>query len=240
MKKNNPVLLLLVWMSCCWIPQKAEAQLEVFLDFLIYDYGLLFGFEDEPGVYDIDFAEYPYELEDRGLYLYPEDAGRQSNVYFNLHFQSNEDNLNGAFFQFKYSPVSVLTLDLNHLHLFETLSDGEHISVSFTNFTAQYNRLRGARAHFWWGLGLTYAKEEGFDGEWGSSLGVGTTLYLKKPLSLYGDFKLNYFVEDLPFTPVSDVRLQVHLKRFLVYAGFQHIGGIYDWTTWSMGMGFYF
>ena len=155
MMKFCRVSLLIFLLNFVASPEKANAQLEVFLDFLIYDYGLLFGFEGEPGAHDIDFTDYPYQYDDVGMYFFPEEAGRPINTYFNFHFQTNEQEQNGAWFQLKFSPISVFTFDVNHLQLYENNFGKERTRYSFTNFSAQYNRIRNPRTHFWWSLGLT-------------------------------------------------------------------------------------
>ncbi len=219
---------------------KAEAQFEVFLDFLIYDYGLLFGFEDEPGVFDIDFAPYPYEMDYHGLYLLPDEVGHRVNTYVNFHFQNNEDDLSGGFFQIKFSPVSVFTIDVNHLQLFKNNTRDPDERYSFTNYSAIFNRIRNPRVHFWWDIGLTRAGGKSQDTEWGPSLGGGATFYIKKPISIYTDFRWTYFVENLYTTGFYQARLQAHMKQFLIYAGLHFVDGDFNWTSWSLGTGVYF
>lgn len=228
-------LLLLFFIG---LPRSGQAQLEIFLEFLIYDYGLFFGFEDEPGAFDIDFAKFPYEQDYHGLYLPVEDAGFRIRTKVNFHLLNGSDAIDGGYLQVKFSPISTISLDMNRLHLYEDLGLGENQLYSFTNISFQYNRVRNHRIHFWWDLGVTKAAH-GYD-EWGGSAGLGTTIYIKKPISLYAAARWTYFREELNTVSNYDLRLQMHLKQFLIYGGMQRIGGDVDWTKWIIGTGIYF
>ncbi|MEM9824123.1 MAG: hypothetical protein AAF985_23760 [Bacteroidota bacterium] len=221
-------------------PKPAKAQLEVLLDFLIYDYGILFGFEGEPGAFDIDFTTYPYQYDDVGLYLFPDEIGRRMNTYVDFRYQSNEDDVAGGWMQVKFSPISTITIDINHLQLYESVFAQDGFRYSFTNFSFQYNRVRGPRFHFWWSLGVTRFGGNVDDTEVGGSLGIGATYYIRKPVSLYTDFRWSYFPNTLGTTGVYDIRVQTHHKQFTVYAGLNILDGDFDWLSWSLGAGIHF
>ncbi len=220
------------------LPRSGQAQLEILLDFLIYDYGVFFGFEGEPGVFDIDFAKYPYEQDYHGLYLPEEDAGFRIRTKVNFHLLNSSDAVNGGYLQVKFSPLSRMTLDVNRLHIYEESGLGEKELYSFTNFSFQYNRVRNHRIHFWWDLGVTKAGNA-YD-EWGPTAGFGTTIYIKKPVSLYAAARWAYFQEELSTVGFYDLRLQMHLKQFLIYGGIQRVGREVDFTSWIIGTGIYF
>lgn len=240
MKKNTKIYLLFFFASIFLNPIKTEAQLEIFLDFLIYDYGLLFGFEGEPGAHDIDYAAYPYEYPDRGMYLDVEESGFHTMTNINFQLQNNEDDVSGGFFQIKFSPVSIFTIDVNHLQLFEDIRNGEDRRYSFTNFSAQYNRVRNTRFHYWWSLGVTRAGGSEYDTQWGPSFGTGATFYIKRPISIYTDFRWTYFTGEYATVGTYEVRLQAHIKQFKIYAGLQYLDEDFNWASWSLGTGVYF
>lgn len=240
MKKYCRVYLFFLTIAFVIGPKPAKAQFELFLDFLIYDYGLLFGFEGEPGVFDIDFAAYPYEYDDVGLYLFPNEAGYRVNTYVDFRFQSNEDAVSGGWMQVKVSPLSILTIDINHLQLYESVFAQEGIRYSFTNLTGQYNRVRRPKFHLWWNVGVSRFGGNRDETEWGPSVGIGATFYVKKPVSIYTDFRWTYFTEFLGTTGVYDLRLQTHHKQLTVYAGLNFLDGDFDWVNWTLGAGIHF
>lgn len=221
-------------------PRTGQAQLDIFIEFLAYEWEIIFGFEGEPRAREIDFAKYPFEEDDYGLYLPMEDLGMghlvRTNV--NFHLLNNADGVTGGFLQAKFSPSSRITIDGNRLELFEKIGFDDERKYSFTNFSFQWNRIRGKRFHFWWDIGISNAARD-YDA-WGGSFGLGTTIYIKKPISLQATSRWSYFEDGIEAIGFYDVRLQYHLKQFLIYGGMQRVGGEVDWTSWSVGTGIYF
>jgi len=240
MKKYYRIYLFLLTFAFVIGPRPAKAQFEIFLDFLIYDYGFLFGFEGEPGALDIDFAAYPYQDHEVGMYLFPGELGDRMKTYVDFRFQSNEDDVSGAWMQLKFSPISTITLDINHLQLYESVFAQDGNRYSFTNFTGQYNRIRRPKIHLWWNIGLSRFGGNREETEWGPSVGIGATFYIKKPVSIYSDFRWTYFTRNLGTTGVYDLRLQTHHKLLTVYAGLNFLDGDFDWISWTLGAGFHF
>ncbi len=198
--------------------------------------GMLFGFPDEPRFDEIDFSKFPYEDGRNGLYRPFGEEGFRMRGQFITHFQNNEDALSGAFFQLKFSPTRFLTLDVNHLQLFE-VREGETDKLGITNFALEYNRIRLPRIHIWWGGGLMVL--EG-DQNYGSpSVVAGTTIFIKKPLSFYADVQAGW-PNAVPAQQFQ-VRMQIHVKRYLFYGGYQGLKiGRKHQASWTMGTGFYF
>lgn len=209
-------------------------------------YGVLFGFRHEGNPFadadhgGIEFAKYPYHDPKGGLHLRRGYYGMKSRTNVNIHFLNNENDLYGGFGQIKYSPISALTLDLSHLRLIERLEDGSDDKfdhLGFTSFSVNFNRIRHRNIHLWWGLGLM--NMDGEQNHTGFALNTGMTLYIKKPLSLHGEVQTSW----LNGAPASlyQARLQVHLKRYMVYAGYQGINVDGFWSNnWAMGAGVYF
>lgn len=202
-------------------------------------YGLMFGFENERRPYEIDFAKYPYEFENEGIYRDFDYTGYRARGEFNFHFQSNEDNLYGGYGQLKFSPWRFLNVEVNHLQLVETLDNQQDKTdqLSMTNVNVQFNRIRHHRIQGWWGLGAMFINGEQNYGS--PSFVAGTTIYFMKPLSLYLDTQIGYPGQAI--ATQTQARLQVHLDRFKIYGGYQgtRIGEVYE-PSWSLGGGVYF
>ena len=65
------------------------------------------------------------------------------------------------------------------------------------------------------------------------------TIYIKKPVSVHGEVQTGW-LNGAP-TSLYQARLQVHLKRYLVYAGYQGINvDGFKSNNWAMGAGVYF
>ncbi len=209
-------------------------------EFLWYPtYGLFFGFEGETYPNEIEFSRYPYEQDNEGIYRNIDNTGYLARGEFNLHFQSNEDNLYGGYGQIKWSPWRFLNFEANHLRLIEVLDNqgdkSDHLSI--TNVSVQFNRIRHHRIQGWWGVGAMVINGEQ---EYASpSFVAGTTIYFLKPLSLYLDTQVGY--PNQTIATQTQARLQVHLDRFKIYGGYQgtRIGEIFE-PNWTLGAGVHF
>ena len=201
-------------------------------------YGLFFGFADEPRPNEKDFNEYPYADGFNGLYLPGMDGGRLGRMQVLGHFQNNEDDVYGAYFQAKFYPDRFWIVDANHLELFEPLENQNGVErLSMTNFNVQINRIHHPKFNFFWGGGLMLLD---VDPVYASpSLSGGFTWYFKKPLSLHTEAQIGW--PNNNYARNHQARIQVHLDRFMVYAGYQgtKVGGV-SVANWAMGTGVWF
>jgi hypothetical protein len=206
-------------------------------------WGLLFGFDGETPANYADFNAYPYADGENGLYLPPDEYGKLMRAQLTAHLQTNEDAVYGGFVQAKFSPNRALSLDVNHLQLLETLENPNGTSggtdhFSITNLNLLYNRVHHAKFQLWWGGGLML--HDGGGVLYGSpSATAGFTWYFKKPLSLYADTQMGW--PNGIFARQHQARMQVHLQRFMIYAGYQgtRIGTV-NLPNWAMGTGMWF
>jgi hypothetical protein len=211
--------------------------LELLIDIGYYPtFGLLFGFDNEPAPWEVDFSRYPYDDGRNGLYQPLDFDGWRVRTQVLSHFQSNEDALYGGFFQVKFYPTPWLNLDVNRLQLLETLDNGtDHFSI--TNFNFQYSRIRHPRFHLWWGVGLMLLDGEFLYGS--ASVSTGFTWYFKKPLSLHAETQIG-FPNDV-IARQHTARIQAHLGRYLIFAGYQGLrAGDVRQPNWAMGGGVWF
>lgn len=200
-------------------------------------YGVLFGFENEPSARFVGFNEYPYADAANGLYLPVDESGRRIRTQLTAHIQNNEDAVYGGYFQVKFSPNRYLTLDVNHLHLFETLEDQEYDRFSISNFQMQVNRIRHPKLHLWWGGGVMLLSGDQLYG--GPAMSGGFTWFFKRPLSLHAETQIG--LPNGVFARQHQVRMQVHLDRFMIYAGYQGFkAGSTGVPNWSLGSGMWF
>jgi hypothetical protein len=173
------------------------------------------------------FNEFPYaDEENSGIYL-PLDMGDEKQMSLQLlgHVQSDDDAVFGGYVQAKWSPNRALTLDVNRLQLFETLDEPsgggtrtDHLAI--TNFNFAYNRVHYPKFQLWWGGGLMLLNPGKESLLYGSpTLNAGLTWYIKRPLSLYADGVVGF--PNGAYARQHQVRMQVHLKRFMIYAGYQ-------------------
>ncbi len=174
----------------------------------------------------VEFNDYPYADGENGLYLPPDYfADKPMSLQLTAHLQTDQDAVYGGFFQAKWSPNRAITLDVNHLQLLETLDDNNGAGSStdqfaITNLNIAYNRVHDAKFQLWWGAGLMLLNGGGNDVLYGSpSFNTGLTWYFKRPLSLYADTQIGY--PNGAFARQNQVRMQVHLKQFMIYAGYQ-------------------
>ena len=212
--------------------------IDLFFNFGFYPtYGLLFGFENEARPNERTFNEYPYADQRNGMYLPLFAEGRLGRGQAILHLQNNEDDVYGGYIQLKYSPDRFVTLDFNRLQLYEVLEDESNDWLSFNNFNVQFSRVHHPRFNLWWGGGLMVV--DGEDTEASASLSGGFTWYFKKPLSLHAETQLGW--PGNTFSRQHQARVQVHLNRFMIYAGYQgtKVGDV-GVPSWSMGTGVWF
>ncbi len=202
-------------------------------------WGLMFGFPNEAYVNEVDFSYFPYDDGYSGSYLPIEEEGKKFQGQFITHFQNNENTLSGGYFQLKLSPTRFLTLDVNHLQLFENRIDKEGKDyLGITNFNLHYNRIRKPKAQFWWGSGLMlFNSNEVLYGS--PTFTTGTTLFIKQPVSIHLEVQMG--APNEVFTALTQARLQAHWSRYLFYGGFSGIkrGSIFE-GSWSIGTGLYF
>jgi hypothetical protein len=201
-------------------------------------FGLFFGFDGEPFPNDIDFSPYPYFDDYSGNYLMFEEEGRPIQGQFTAHFQNNENTLSGGFFQLKFSPARFLTLDINHLRLVENrIDDDQKDYLNITNFNVSYNRVRLSKFSYWWGSGLMLLDGNTLYGS--PSFTTGMDIFIRKPLSIHANLQLG--APNNTVTTMSQVKLQAHLDRFVISAGFSglQIGSVFE-GSWLIGSGVYF
>lgn len=200
-------------------------------------YGLLFGFENEPSARFVDFNTYPYADGESGLYLPLDEGGRRIRTQLTAHIQNNEDAVYGGYVQARFSPNRYLTLDVNHLYLFETLESQPDDRFSITNFNLQVNRIRHPKLHLWWGGGVMLLNGDRLYG--GPSMSGGFTWFFKRPLSLHAETQIG--LPNGVFARQHQVRMQVHLDRFMIYAGYQGFkAGSVGVPNWALGSGMWF
>lgn len=187
---------------------------------------LLFRFPGETPANYVGYNDYPYADDVNGLYLPPDyEPIKRMSLQLTGHLQSDQDAVYGAFLQAKWSPNRALTLDVNHLQLLETLDDNpdggvDHFAI--TNLNLAYNRVHREKFQLWWGGGLMLLNGGGNEVLYGSpSVNAGFTWYFKRPLSLYADTQIG--APNGVYARQNQVRMQVHLKRFMVYAGYQGV-----------------
>ncbi len=188
----------------------------------------------------IEFADYPYDDPKTGLFRRPGEWGFRHRFYVGTHFLNNEQALSGGLLEVKYSPIRALSVDFNHLQLVERLEDdaeNQYDWLGFSTLAVQYNRLRHHRVHAWWGLGAS--RMSGEENYWGPALLGGMTWYIKKPLSLHLEAQSMWF--NGAAVQSYQARLQAHVKRFPIYAGYQGIvvGGNH-FPAWTLGTGVWF
>ena len=210
------------------------------IDILWYPtYGAFFGYEGELDVNAHSFSKYPYVWEDVGMYNRAYEEGRWARTELNFHFQSNEDRLYGGYGQIKISPWRFLNFELNHLQLIESLNtpDEGTDQLAITNFNVQFNRIRHHKIQGWWGGGLMFINGE--EATVTPSAVLGTTIYIKKPISLYLDAQIGW--PEGTVVTQTQARLQIHLNRFKVYGGYQGLrfGRVFE-PNWMFGFGAYF
>lgn len=200
-------------------------------------YGLLFGFDGELPANARDFNAFPYANAYDGLYLHPEDVGKRMNLQLVGHLQTNEDAVFGGYLQARFSPNRAISIDVNRLQLFEALENGGTDQLSVTNFNLQFNRVRHEQFHLWWGGGLMLLDRELMYGS--PSLSAGFTWFVKKPLSVYADTQFGW--PNGVFARQHQARVQMHLDRFMVYAGYQGTRtGDVRLPNWAIGTGVWF
>ncbi len=232
--------LIYLFLLVCFVgkPKISHGQIDIFID-LLYEVNFLFGFQGEPRARDTDFTQYPYDLYDDGRYRPIGEEGRIINTKAQILLQSNERNIMGGFGQIQFSPISTVTIDVNHRQLFDGNNIRESNKIAISNFTFQYNRIRGRRFNLWWDVGATRYEEQDIS-DWGFSAGLGFSWFFKQPLSLHTGYRYHQFVEFGDGLSTLDLKLQLHIKRYFISVGYQNLGDRVSANTWLMGGGVYF
>ena len=236
--KFKTLIYFTLFLSFVVKPKACQGQLDIFLD-LLYEVNFLFGFEGEPRAFDTDFTKYPYDLYDDGRYRPFGEQGRMMSTKAQILLQSNERDIIGGLAQIQFSPISTITIDINHRQLFEGNNLRESNKIGISNLTFQYNRFRGRRFNFWWDVGLSRF-EESEQSDWGFSAGVGISWFFKEPLSLHSSYRYHEFIDQGVGLSTFDLRLQLHIKRYFIAGGYQNLGNRVSANTWLMGGGVYF
>jgi len=236
--KFKTLIYFTLFLSFVINPKSSQGQIDILFD-LLYEVNFIFGFEGEPRAFDTDFTRYPYDLYDDGRYRPFGEQGRMMNTKAQILLQSNERDVMGGLAQIQFSPISTITIDVNHRQLFygNSLRDSDKIGIS--NFTFQYNRFRGRRFNFSWDVGLSRF-EESNQSDWGFSGGVGISWFFKKPLSFHSNYRYHAFFEQGVGLSAFDLRLQLHLRRYFISVGYQNLSDRVSANTWLMGGGVYF
>lgn len=241
MKTLNKIILVGLFQlltSCSLSAQFWELLFEPFIFQGIYT-AVIAG-PNEPTWRETTFASFPYDAPESGLFLPTTLEGDQSRIHTVVHFQNNERALSGGLVQIKYAPISMLTIEGNYLHLFGQVDDVS-TNISITYFNVSYNRLRHHRIHAWWGLGGIFLKDQrlAVSDNQAFSFNLGINYYFKEPMSLYLEAQMGNINE--AFGAISQARLQVHLDRFLIYAGYQDVNfGALEYNGVAIGGGVYF
>ncbi len=195
------------------------------------------GSPDEPRWYETTFAAYPYDLQESGLFLPTDLEGDKSRGQIALHFQNDEKSISGGFFQAKYAPISLFTIEAYRLQLFDNQKADRSENIKITGFNANYNRLRHHKIHAWWGLGGVWMDAD--ENSSSPSFNMGANYFFKDPLSLYGTIQFARLNEQL--ATLGELRIQVHLRRFLLYGGYHSFqNGDLSISSWTIGGGIYF
>ena len=224
-------------------PQALSAQFwELLLEPIFIEgiYYAAFSGPNEPTWRETTFARFPYDEPNSGLFLPTTLVGDKNRFHAVAHFQSNESRTLGGLVQIKYTPISLLTAEVNYLKLFDH-EQVDNTTVEVTSFSLNYNRLRLPRIHFWWGFGGIFINEsdDRLEDNKAFSLNLGANYYFTKPLSLYGTMQIGE-INDI-IGAISEARIQVHLERYLLYAGYQDINfGDYEYSGVTFGAGIYF
>ena len=203
-------------------------------------YSAIIAGPNEPSWQETTFASFPYDEPKSGLFLPTNLIGDQSRFHAVAHFQNNERTLSGGLVQLKYAPISLFTIEGNYLNLFGTEDDVRE-NIGITYFNVSYNRLRHHRIHCWWGFGGIFLKdrEAPISDNKTFSFNLGINYYFKEPMSLYLEAQMGNIND--AFGSVSQARLQVHLNRFLIYAGYQDVNfGDLKYNGVAIGGGVYF
>ena len=209
----------------------------IFLDGIYY---ALFEGPNDPSWKETTFASFPYDEPSAGLYLPISLIGDQSRFHAVAHFQNNERRTSGGFVQIKYHPISLLTTEISHLQLIDK-DNTEQRNIGFTSFSLSYNRFRRAKLHAWWGLGgiVVNERQPTLNDKAAFSFNLGLNYYFKRPLSLYLETQMGAINES--FGALSQARIQVHVERFILYAGYQDLNfGDLEYHGVAIGGGVYF
>lgn len=192
---------------------------------------------EEPKWQETTFASYPYDLRGSGLFLSPDFEGDQRRVNFNFQFQSTQNDILGAYAQIKYSPISLLTVNAARMQYFDAEKEPSAENLNVTSVSLLYNRLRRPKIHAWWGLGGIWLDQDENTGS--ASFVMGGNWYFTDPISLYGETQ--YGLSNGNLIALSELRLQLHLRRYLIYGGFNRtrIGDL-RMDSWMIGGGVYF
>lgn len=241
MKTINKILLIGIFQLLSFSPATAQFWELLFEPFIFEGiYTAIIAGPNEPTWRETTFASFPYDAPNSGLFLPTTLEGDQSRFHAVLHFQNNERTLSGGLVQIKYAPISLLTLEGNYLHLFGQDDDvSENIGITYFNLS--YNRLRHHRIHCWWGFGGIFLKDQRMPVSDNKtfSFNLGLNYYFKEPMSLYLETQMGNINE--AFGALSQARLQVHLDRFLIYAGYQDVNfGDLEYNGIAIGGGIYF
>lgn len=208
---------------------------------------LFYGFPGETPARLSSFNSYPYADGENGVYLPPDDFEPQKRMSLQLtgHLQADEDAVYGGYFQARWSPNRAINLEANRLQLLElldnpdgTVGSSDHFSI--TNFNLSYNRVHHRKFQLWWGGGLMLLNPGKDALLYGSpSVNGGFSWYIKRPISLYADGQIGY--PNGVIARQNQVRVQMHLKRFMVYAGMQgtRIGDV-RMPSMAVGTGVWF
>jgi len=195
---------------------------------------LLFYFpEIENDIHSVRYSKYPYADSNIGIFTYDGDKKIAFRASFN-YYQLNS-NLTGYGIRTRLSPHPLVDLEFDYTSLKESVPNG-YDNLSLYNFFINYNRIKSENFTLFWGLGL-----KGLSGNSSNlafAFNVGSEIYLVAPVS----FELNYNLGFFEYTTVDEftLNLNLHLKQFKVYVGYQHFrAGDIKFPGFTAGLGIF-
>ena len=210
---------------------------EIVLGIFAYTvYGVLVEspWEMDGKMHDSEIANYAYKEKSYGNFIYT-DSTNYNITRFDVtnNFVIENSNLYGNNFGVNFLFLKRFALDFDYLYLSEK-ADAKRDSYSLYSTLLKYHRIRTQRFDAWFGLGMMHVANN--VNKTGFGLGVGSELFIAKPVSL--DFSHKWTNINNQEVHKTKLLLKYHIKNYQVSSGYEHFKiGVSKINAFSFGIG---
>ena len=181
-------------------------------------YGILFetSWENELPMHSAQFTRYPYFDNESGNYTYDTNAEYfPFKVVLSGGMHAENKHLYGHDFGLQLKLFDRADISLRYNSLIEKQNIRTN-QIDIYNIMVHYHRLRMPKFDLWYGLGATHLG--GIVEETGFSLDFGAEWFIKKPISLFAQWKHSWFDNNLS-TSQTIYSVRYYIQQFNIEFG---------------------
>lgn len=200
-------------------------------------YGLLVEtpFEKDSPSSNAILTKHPYFNSNNGNYGYDwDDNSAVGRTTISSRYIFENSRINGNHFNVGMRFYNKIALELDYLQLWENNHNFGHHTLAIYTALAKYHRVRTKKVDAWWGAGATYV--DGNVDNFGFTIGLGTQVFLEKPISLESNFN-HTLINNSSLSKFNGL-INYYMKQYKINAGYEYLDiGNQSFSTFSLGLG---